>query len=190
MNMNKWSTTKIIAAGSFGVLGFVLALFEAGIVSATGIALAGGVLGVLAEPLLRLLCCHVIDRFGAATVMGIVLGLLAIPISFQGPPGFLPKVITQVIGGLGTDIMYILLKKNPKIASPIIGGINRLVFFYLIIQIGRIFQMPGIEEAAKAFTSIPVISAAVIVGAIGGFLGWVIYSKIKDTNVVIRIQGK
>ncbi|MBN2502145.1 MAG: hypothetical protein JXB38_15280, partial [Anaerolineales bacterium] len=151
-----WTTTKLIAAGSFGVLAFVLALFEAGIVAATGFALAGGVLGALLEPAIRLLCCHVIDRFGSATIMGLILGLLAIPIAFQGPPGFVPKVITQLIGGIGTDLMYLLLKRKKILASAVIGGVNRIIYLLLILQIGRWFGMPGIEEAAAAFTS-PIV---------------------------------
>ena len=99
-------------------------------------------------------------------------------------------MLTQIIGGLCTDILYLILKRNRKIASPVIGGINRIVYLALIIFVGRLFKMPGIEQSVQAFSSFIVIGGAVVMGIVGGWLGWVIYSRIENTNLVTRIQAK
>jgi len=56
-----------------------------------------------------------------------------------------------------------------------------------IIEVGRLFDIPGIQQTTKLFYPFLLIPA-VLIGATGGYLGYLIYQKIKGTSVVRRIQ--
>jgi len=182
-------TTKLITAGSIGVLYFILSLFGAGVQAVAGFVGAGGIINSFLTPIMAVICLFVIDQFGAATVMFTVIGILELPFPLTGTPGFLPKVFILTGAGIFVDIMYFFLKRDKKTASLIIGGVLTLYLAFTIVGAGRLFKLPGIEWTAKMLYSPPVLLLAVVVGALGGFLGYIIYEKIKNTAVVRRIQG-
>lgn len=186
----KWNVTKLIAIGSLAVLDVVLALFGAGINAVTGIPLMGGVLNNLVENGITVLCCLIMDQFGAATILKFVLGILQIPLPIAGTPGFVPKVLILVIGGLIADVLYLALKRNRVIASLIIGGLPQIYYIFAVVQLGRLFGMPGVEETARIILSPLLVVGATVEGAIGGYLGWLIYCRIKDTAMVVRVRGE
>jgi hypothetical protein len=185
----QWTLTKLIVAGSFGALILIVALLASGLVAVTGLPLTGGIIGALVEPMLQLLLAHIINLFGAVTIASFVLSILALPTPYIGPPGFLPKLVIIVVGGFLIDLMYLVLKRwDRRGASVIIGGVMRIYFLFAIVGIGRIFNIPGIDQAAQVFTSPLLIIGAVIEGVVGGYLGWAIYFRIKETSIVLRIK--
>jgi hypothetical protein len=183
-----WTTTKLIAAGSLAVLTVVFQLFGAGITAVTGIPLAGGIINGFLSPATRMICLFAVDQFGAATIMGAILGLLNLPLPISGTPGFLPKVPIVIIGGVIADALYQALKRNKLIASLINGALVNVYGMLAFVKVGRLFNMPGVEQTAKLAYSPIAIVAILLMGAIGGYLGYVIYQKIKDTALVKRIQ--
>ncbi len=183
-----WNTTKLITAGSLGVLYFILSLFGAGIQAVTGFVGAGGIINSFLTPIMAMICLFVIDQFGAAIVMFTVLGILELPFPLTGTPGFLPKVFILVGAGIVVDIMYFFLRGDKKTASLIIGGVLTLYLAFTIVGVGRLFKLPGIEWTGKMLYSPPILFSAVIIGALSGYLGYIIYGKIKNSAVVKRIQ--
>ena len=183
-----WTTTKLVAAVSLAALTLILSLLGAGIVAVTAIPLMGGLINVFVATIMIMLCLFVIDQFGAVTIRNIVLGILQLPFPLNGTPGFLPKVPILILQGVIIDVLYLLLKRNELIASVVIGGLSQLYIGVAVVEVGRLFGMPGIEQTSKLLYS-PLVIAVVLLGAIGGYLGYLIYEKIKDTAVVRRIQG-
>ena len=182
-----WTLNKLIACGSLGVLSLLLQLPATALVGFIGIPLIGGLINIFIARTIESLTILTIDKFGAATLQNLVVGILAIPFLYMGPPGFLPKLIIVLLNGLIIDILF-LFGKNKKISAMLSIGIASLLFGLYYVQIGRYFAIPGIEETAKIFLSPLMMLGTFMAGATSGYLGWVIYNKIKKTAIVKRIQ--
>jgi len=184
-----WTTTKLMAAGSLGVLSVILQLAASGITATTGVAMASGVITSFTVPMLLVLCLQVVDRPGAGLVFMTVTGILNLPLAIAGPPGFLSKVFVQMGMGLIADLIFAAFKKHSTlIPSLIIGGVDVVYITFTVIAVGQLLNVPGIGEITT-FVPLPIfIVVTFLMGAIGGYLGWLIYRKIKNTAVVKRIQ--
>lgn len=182
-----WTTTKLIATGSLAVLDLILSLLGVSIVVVTGIPLSG-VINAIVGPTMIVLTCLVINKFGAATIMLSIGSVLSISLPVLGAAGFWPKIVVSFVGGLISDVVYLVMKRNKLVTSIGVGAVSEIYFPSAVIAAGRIFNMPGVE-AAMNFLSPLVLVGAVIGGTIGGYLGYLIYQKIKNTAVVKRIQG-
>ena len=104
-----------------------------------------------------------------------------------GPPGFVAKVIISASNGLIIDLIYLFVKSK-KIAAILSNGIGAVAFAFTFVYLGRILKMPGIEETAEFFLNPLLLSVSFIGGCLSGYLGWLIFEKIKKTNIVRRIQ--
>jgi hypothetical protein len=184
-----WTTTKLTAIGGLAVLATVLGLFGAGIAAITGIPGTSGFITVFTTPAMVILCCFIIDRFGAVTIMEFIHAILEIPLPLTGAPGFLFKVPILVIGGIIVDLLYLILKKSKKISALVIGEVYIIYGGLAVIIVGRLVDMPGVEKATKFLSGSSMIVLAFIGGTFGGYLGYFLYGKIKDTAAVKRIQG-
>ncbi|MBT3463427.1 hypothetical protein HOD20_08720 [archaeon] len=58
---------------------------------------------------------------------------------------------------------------------------------FCLAEIGRLMKLPGFEHVINAFYS-PLMLVAFVMGSAGGYLGYKIFNKIKDTSIVKRIQ--
>lgn len=186
----KWNTTKLIAVGGLGAVTVVLSLFGAAINAISGISGLGGILNIFVFSMMAALCCLLIDKFGSATLMGLIFSICAIPVPVLGPPGFLPKILIGIAFGSSADMIYMLLKRNKKIAAIAIGIISAYVTLFLILWLGSLFSIPGIHESKETFLTLPVIFGGGIYAAFSGYVGYLVYTKLKDTAVVKRIRGK
>lgn len=182
-----WTTTKLIVAGSLGVLSLVLQLFGAAIAAVTGIPLTSGFIGGLIGPALIVICLLVIDKFWAATIMYFVLGTLALPFHISGIPGFLPKVPILIVEGLISDSLYFYLKRNKLVLALVVGAMSQLYVAVAVVEVGQLFNIPGVEITAKILYS-PLLIPGLFFSAAGGYLGYFIFQKIKNTAVVRRIR--
>ena len=185
----KWSTTKLIAAGSLAVLELVLELGGSGIQALTGIPLGGGVYLTITAVVMVVICLLTLDAFGAATLMRLVLGVMAIPLPNTGTPGFVPKVLIFFMAGLIADTVYLVLKRWRVAALLVVGAIDPVIYLLGVIYVGRLFGMPGVEESAAVFLSPLMIAGAAVLGMISAIVGWLIYRRIEKTAVVARIRG-
>ena len=187
--MSKWNTTKLMAAAGLGVVYLAFGLLFAVITAPIGIPGIGGAVNMFISGALFALVCLVIRRFGAAAIMGFIASVLAIPFSFLGPPGFFLKIIVGVVVGLVADMVFLFLAKTPRLASLVIGALTQLLFGLGIVGFGFLIGVPGIDKLAKLLLSPFGIAGALIGGAIGGFVGWLIYRRIEKFPVVRRIQA-
>lgn len=180
----RWTLTKLIAAGSLAAMNLVLAILMAVVSAFVGVPLIGGFIN-MAVLIITLL---VIDQFGAAAIYMTILGILLLPLPISGIPGFVPKVALLGLGGLLADTIYLFLKKRKFLASMVVGGIEVPIAWILLLRVGRLFGMSGLEHFEKIFHTKIGITGAVVAGSTGGALGYLIYYKIKDSAVIRRIQ--
>jgi len=185
-----WNTPKLITAGSLGVLYVVLALFGAGLQAVLGFPLASGIINIFTSAAILAFCCLLLNQFWSATIMMFVYGVIALPLPVMGTPGFLPKILIGISVGIVVDGIYIFLKPKEKIASLVIGAVSQVVMAIEILGLGMLFSIPGIEKALEIFLTPLVIIATIICGAIGGYIGYFIFNKLRNTAVVLKIQGK
>lgn len=186
--MSKWTTKKLIAIASLGVIATIFTLPGGAIAAAVGITGGGFATSIFFVIVLLVFTLLLINKFGAAFIGAIVYGITSLPTPIFGPPGFLPKIIIPISAGLIADCLYLLLKKNKKLAALFIGGGMTLFAQFLIITIGRLFSFPGIEKLATLCSMPLFIVAILIYGLISGYVGYLIYKKLENTTIVKRIQ--
>lgn len=183
----KWTTTQLIACGALGVLTLILTLpgvFVSVVLQIPGSSgLFAGVIGAA----MAVLITFIFKKFGAATLVFSIYGILAIPTPI-GPPGFLPKVLAFLITGVILDVVYLFLKNETKTAAIVIGSISLVMSSTIFVLLYLVF----IPQLASVYTSIfyILLPFATVMGSIGGMLGYLVYNKIKKTTTIIRIQNR
>lgn len=188
MKTREWTTTKLITSGSLGVLLLILQLIPAIINTIAPTRTFAGPFTSLAYTILIIIVLFAIDLFGAAMIMFFVYGVLAIPFNLLGTPGFILKIPIAIGAGLIADSMYLALKKSKLLVSLLVGGPVLYYFTIMVVFVSKIFNLPGFQlQAELVFTPIAVIFS-IIMGATSGYIGYIIYNKIKNTAVVKRIQ--
>lgn len=181
-----WDTTKLITAGSLGVLLFLLnlpmiALGELFIIPNLMISFFG--------PMMVVLACLIVDKFGVATLGGFIYSLLVLPLSSFGPPGFLPKVLVTPAAGFLVDLTYLSLKKNKRLASLAAGVVTNLGILILFYFLFALLNFPFVEGTfIKRVVQPIVLPPFALEGAIAGWAGWKVYLKIENTSIIKRIQ--
>lgn len=188
--MGKWNTTRLIAAGSLGILQLLFNLSGSLISATTGMPLTSGFINVFTSGIFFAITCLLIREFGAATIMFSVYSVLALPLPVLGVSGFFPKLIIGPIIGLIVDIFYFISRNNEKLGAILAGSVSQLIIPSFIIILSRVIDIPGIEKTLTLFPIWLFIFGAIVAGGISGYLGYLIYQKIKNTSVVMKIQGE
>lgn len=190
MKKNSLSTTKLIATGSLGVVLLILQLNTALINIVAPSTVFSGPLGSIIYTAMTVICLLTIKQFLSATIMFTVYGILAIPFFLLGTPGFVLKVPIAFFAGLLCDLTYFLLKnKSEKLISVVVGGPLMYYIGVVIIESAKLFNIPGMSTISKVIYSPGVIVGTMIIGAIGGYIGFLIYIKLKNTALMKRIQN-
>jgi hypothetical protein len=181
---------QLAAAASLGVLIFLLNLATGTlIVQATGIPVSGGFVMFFLFTAVAVFARLIFGRFGGATLAAIVFGVLGLGAPVLGPPGFFPKVIIVLVLGLLVDISFALVRNKPKVSSMLAGILVCYAGLGAILLIFKVFLPP--QPYAAFFKIVPYFLAVNWAeGIVGGLLGWFIYNKLKDRQVVRRVQGE
>lgn len=186
----KWTTTRLMASGSFGVLRLILSLAGATLPAIFGIPVASGFINFIIVGSIISLSCLVIGNFGTATIGTLIFSILALPLPLLGPSGFVLKILVGLTTGLLADIIFALFKKNKKLASILTGFFVNELGGIELVWLLTLAKIPGTEILRKIVWSPLGFGAAIIGGGFSGYLGWLIYQKIKNTPIVLKIQNK
>jgi len=179
---------KLIAAAGLGALYAAFAMLGSVITAVTGVpAVSGGMIISVLGGMVLSFCCLSIGLFGYASFAGLIYGILALSFPAMGPPGFLPKVLIGLAGGFVADLCWILLRRWRLAGSLIAGGASQGVIGGLIIVMGLIFRIPGIEKAVKMKWL--AVGGGFVLGAIGGFLAFIVFQNLKNTKVIQRLNS-
>ena len=185
----KWTTIKLVTAGSIGAVFLILAMSGSIVQSIAGFPGASGIVNGFIAGIMYPLVVLLVRNFGAGTIAGLTYYILGFPLAIGGAPGFLPKILIGLIVGLLADILFLLLKKNEKLTAVIIGALTQPAIGFLVGGLGLLFSLPGIDKYLNLLLKPISIVAAFIIGAIGGIVAYLIYGKLKNAAVIKRIQG-
>lgn len=197
MDKGKSSIFAPARLGAIGALGVLLLLINLGtgtlIVLVTGVMAAGAFLMTFLGPMMYVVSRLIIGRFGAGTLVGLVYSVIALGFPIMGPPGFIPKLFTGIGYGLITDAVFALCQRREKIASVTAGILDNLLGMGILLVTFKLFLPPAMSE--KTFKmmlgKLPMfIAVLIILGGVGGFVGWLIYSGIRNRAVIRRLQGE
>lgn len=191
--MSKWTTTKLIIIAGLAGIYLLISLF--GSIPQTILGMGANIFILIPlGNMIIIFAVLLIRKFGTASLLALIHAIGALPLATMGPPGFLPKIPAAFLGGLAVDIVFFSLKKRPKLASITAASIGEITLSFVILGFGllfAVFTMPGWSE--KVLSSPLLIAAGVIfimvLAAIGGYLGWLLYRKLKNTAIVRRIQS-
>lgn len=184
-----WTTTKLIATGSLGVLGyltFIPFMILAQITHIPGLLIMTSAFLI---PAILIPGLFIIDKFGAAAIGTTVLAMLDLPTTFLGPPGFLPKVLLGPTVGIFIDILYLIFKRKKKLAAFLIaiGAIFTSEISYILLL--KVFLIPGWEKSLKLLFSPLGLGFVLVHGTIGALIGLAILKRVRNTAIVKRIQA-
>jgi len=187
---NKWNLASLISIGSLAALDIIIGLVASVITTTTGITMASGIITSITEPLLLVVALLVVQKRGTAFLFMTIVAILALPINYSGPPGFIAKVPIIIALGLISDLLFLIFQKvNYWIAAIIIGGFLCNWYAFAVAFIGRLLKVPGIDNFLNLMPILYLVILLFIVGGFGGILGVIIYNRLKDTYVVRRIKG-
>lgn len=188
--MKKWTTVSLIATGTFGVLRLILSIPGLALSALTGIVFLDGAINFFVVGVMFPVTCLVLGRFGAATFMSVVFSVLALPLPLYGTPGFLPKVVIGAAYGLIADVVFFALRRYERLAAIAIGAIINAAATPLNVWLWSLLGLPGAAEGARAFLSAPFLAAGGLLGAVAGYVGWLVYDRIREAPAVVRIRGE
>lgn len=158
----------------------------AGVIAATGIpgssALVDGVTNLLVITFASL----VVRRFGVMGTLYFIYGIIALPTHMAGgPPGFVPKIFLLAGSALVYDAIvygFNFQRKGFIIGLPILllGGFALYVATYSLL---------GMPEADKLLKAMPILIGAFLpMGYAGMWLGFKLYDRMKDKQLVRQIS--
>lgn len=101
----------------------------------------------------------------------------------EGIVGFIITILFGVSIGIIADVVAAFLKSNEAHATVVIGLVIAFVMFFFFI--GMAFSVPGGLEGPVFIILFPMIAC----GAIGGYLGYLIFDRRRNTEGVLKIQG-
>lgn len=187
----KWNTTSLITTGSLAALDIIVGLLASVLTTTTGITMASGAITSISEPLILLMALLIINRKGTGLLFMTVVAIVAIPLNYAGPPGFIAKVPIIIVLGFFSDFLFFALKKiNIWIRAIIIGGFLNNWYAFSVAYVGRVLKLPGIDNFLELMPISYLIILLIIIGGIGGSLGVLIYRRIEHTAIVQRIKTK
>lgn len=146
----------------------------------------GGIVNLLLAVLITTVGIKTIEKFGAASIMLTIVGILAVPTITFGPPGIY-KIFMLFVVGFIYDLVLILLRRN-RFGYIIAGGAVGLSAAPLIYVFLILFGLPGADKLQPMLAIFSVVYA--ILGAIGAYLGlWIFDKKLKNKAFVKQMQG-
>ncbi|MBT4351717.1 hypothetical protein HOD20_04255 [archaeon] len=184
----KLNLTKFIVIGSMAVLIVAFSLIGLSINAITGGPYFGGFLNSFGLISIGVVCVLIINRFGSGTMMYSILSILAIPLPLLGPSGLILKVPMIMLSGVIADLIYLIFKSNKLLFSLFVGGPILYFYSYMLAQFSIMLDIPGFDLTIKLLSTPLGIVLNLLFGAIFGYVGYLIYNKIKNTSIVKRIQ--
>jgi len=185
--LKKFSTKDLVFLALMGSAWFVLDFLIGQWINAlTGIFLAGAFLGSIVAGFFVVIMIKIRPKFGTFTIALLIFGLLAFPTGSSGPAGFWPKILINALTGFLGDLFILAMKyKNWAV----------FVAFYLL-SAGLLYGLTGamvlmgIPEAGKTLALLHfVVLGYWIIGSIGLWLGFRVYNRIKDKNIVKQLSS-
>lgn len=119
-----------------------------------------------------MLALFVVRRFGTATMVGLIQGIVVMVTGIYGSHGVL-TLLTYSVPGIAIDLVYFLIRRSKKrwlMALPAaMGNLSGTLLVGIIIM--HLPKIPLIIALAPSF----------VFGALGGYFSWLIYKWLIKT---------
>lgn len=136
------------------------------------------------NPLFAVLVILVIRKPGAIILGALLASTIALPTPAFGIPG-LAKYPVLISAAIAMEIAFFILRNRERLASIISGGAlvvgNTLSFYYVATYLGFPFLL---GDMLLIFSLV-----GFIVGAIGGYCGYILYKRIENKPLIKQMQA-
>lgn len=185
--LEKFTTKQFVFLALITALMFVVDMtLGSWIIAITGIPGTSALINTLLNLFILTISLLVLRKFGTATIIYGLYGLIALPTALAGGgPGFWPKVPLSIISGLLFEIPVILTGFKKRGFA--VGLILLALGYLLYVPVYYLMGVPELQQIKKIL--IPGIIAVIVLGAIGIWLGFLVYNKIKNKSLVKQISG-
>lgn len=188
MKRNRFTTIKLITSGALGVLMTLISVPGSLLAVAVGVPGAGAILNGFVLPFFVIFSLLLINTFGASTIVGGIYGLLLLPTPITGPPGMIAKVFLWLVAGFIGDVIWSFFKERNKRTVVITSALLSLATLFLFVWVVVSAKIPG-GDIFAGFAKNPLFLIGIAVwGVIGGYSGWVVYQRLKNTTLTKRVQ--
>ena len=184
-----WTTTKLMAIGALAALYVILSAPGAVLAGITGNSMSAAIVNIVVIGIMYPLVALIIKRPGAVTLWAVIIGFLFIPFPLAGPPGFLLKVVYMGFWGILADLTYLVFKNSDKLTAIAIGIIQIGPGAPLAVLVFKLLGASQLADQVAAFSSFVFVLAGAILGAILGYLAYLLYKKVENSLVIKRIQA-
>jgi len=181
-----FETKELITIGLVGALMFVLCFIFGSILNiATGNPGASAFITQIIQAILITILVVIFRKPGVATYMWLIYGILAIPTTLWGGLPGIYKVIMALVTGISFDTVVYLFKYK-KWSFYLGGMVTYIIVIPLMIWFYYLLNVPGKEVALSLLPIMLVI--CVIEYVIGTFIGFKIYKKIENKQVIQNLK--
>ncbi|MBN2095401.1 MAG: hypothetical protein JW727_05105 [Candidatus Aenigmarchaeota archaeon] len=181
-----FSVRELAVCALFGAMIFAEGLIlGTAVISLTGIPATGSLLNMFFALMLIVIGIKLVPKFGAATLITAILGVLSIPTVINGPPGVQKVLITFLLGFLFDVIVYLGSRSNKShIVAASVGAPGLILMVYVELLV---LGLPGLAQLQPVL--VPLMLANLVLGAAGAYTGlWVYEKKLKSRAFVSRIR--
>jgi ABC-type thiamin/hydroxymethylpyrimidine transport system permease subunit len=182
----KFTTHELTSIGLFGLLMFILSfLFGSTLNIITGNPAASGFITEIIQGIILTIAILIIKKFGTATIIWTIYGILSMPTNmFGGFPGPYKVILCLMLGILTDTVIYLF--KYKKWSLYLTGLINNIVGLPIILYLYLKLNIPGAEIFIKYWPII--ITFFFIEFCLGIWIGLKILNKIKNKRVIKLIK--
>lgn len=183
-----FKTRELVFIALMGaLLASVNILIGSGVIAVTGIPAGSTLVTGISNTLAITVVALTLKKLPSVTLMYLIYGFITLPTHLGGgPPGFLWKIPMLVFFAFVMEIC--LWFGNYKKSSFFIG-----LLAYTVVGIAGelgLFYLLGMPEYDKLLAAVPILAAAFIVlGSLGIWIGFNVYNRIKNKNIVLQISN-
>lgn len=187
-NRKPFNTKELAFIGLMGALMFALSfLFGSALNIATGNPAASGFITQIIQGIILTVAVLTTRKFGTATYMWLIYGILAIPTNMWGGLPGMYKVLISLATGLIFDTVIYLFRY--KIKGLFVGCVTQyIVLVPLLLWFYTQLNIPGAEKVLKYWPIMIVIFFALF--SFGIWVGLKIFNRIKNKRTIKLITDK
>ncbi len=182
----RFKTKELIIISFLSALTFGIAMVITPILMVlTANPSAGGFITPLFILLFLVLSKKLVQKPITGTVFLLIYGILAVPTTLITGVPTIFKIIPVIIGGLSFDFTTKFLKNKSGLI--IASGICSFLVAISGISLGILLGLPALDKVVKML--IPLLIWMITIGSIGGYIGYLIYQKIKNKPFIKQMQN-
>lgn len=178
-------TNELIFLGLIGAITIALGVVLGTALNAAGIPMLGGLANAVVTAAILTVGVKGVKRFGAGTILWLVVSALAIPTLSMGPPGA-HKLVVGLVSGLLWDICLTATRRT-RWGYLVSGAVMMLAVMLGVFGVAVYFDFPAGEKLKSAI--VYVLPVNFVLGMLGTWLGIALFdAKISRIRFVQSLR--